>query len=400
MGDYSASELESRAGVAPGYAVKLVALGIVAAGAVETFSAGDVRRVRLIAALERAGIPIDGVGEAIRRGQLSLAFMDQSFYDRFAPLTKVTFESLATESGVPLDLLLLIREAIGFGQPESTDRVREDEQQLAAIVARLLEVGTRPGYVERMLRTWGESLRRIAEMEGEWWLGEVERPLREAGRSEGEILEEANRLSPELAVLTEQAVVTIYHAQHEHAATKNIVEDIESALTKAGVYSRLEHTPAICFLDITGYTRLTEERGDKAAAELADRLGRLVRQSAVRHGGKPVKWLGDGVMLHFPDPGAGVIAALEMVRGVADAGLPPAHVGLHAGSVLYQEGDYFGRTVNLAARIAEYARSGEVLVTTAVVEAARRPDVAFQSIGPVELKGVAGALELHSALEK
>jgi adenylate cyclase len=397
VGAYSTSEVEARAGVEPGYVGRLVARGVVARDADGRFSAGDVRRVRLVAALDRAGIPIDGVAEAIRRGQISLAFMDQSFYDRFAPLTSVTFETLAGHSGVPLDLLMVVREAIGFGQPEPNDRVREDEQQLAAVVVRLLEVGTRPAVIERMLRTWGESLRRIAEMEGEWWLNEVERPFREAGMSEGEILEQANRLSPELAAVTDRAVVTILHAQHEHAATKNIIEDIESALTKAGVHSRLEHTPAICFLDITGYTRLTEERGDAAAADLAARLGRLVRQSAARHAGKPVKWLGDGVMFHFPDPAAGVLAALEMVRGVADGGLPPAHVGLDAGPVLYQEGDYFGRTVNVAARIAEYARAGEVLVTSAVVEAARRADIAFASIGPVELKGVAEALELHVA---
>ena len=395
--DYAMSELEARAGVEPGYVGRLVALGVVAPDASGLFSAGDVRRVRLVAALDRAGIPIDGVADAIRRGQISLAFMDQSFYDRFAPLTNVTFETLAGDSRVPLDLLMVIREAIGFGQPVPNDRVREDEQQLAAVVSRLLEVGTRPAVAERMLRTWGESLRRIAEMEGEWWLSEVERPFREAGMSEGEILERANRLSPELAALTDRAVVTILRAQHEHAATKNIIEDIETALTKAGVHSRLKRTPAICFLDITGYTRLTEERGDAAAADLAGRLGRLVRQSAARYAGKPVKWLGDGVMFHFTDPGAGVLAALEMVRSVADAGLPPAHVGLDSGPVLYQEGDYFGRTVNVAARIAEYARPGEVLVTSTVVEAARHVDIAFKSIGQVELKGLAGVLELHSA---
>ena len=87
-----------------------------------------------------------------------------------------------------------------------------------------------------------------------------------------------------------------------------------------------------------------------------------------------------------------------MVEGAAEAGLPPAHVGLHAGPVLYQEGDYFGRTVNAAARIADYARQGEVLVSQAVVDAA--PDLAgirFAEIGPVELKGLSGPLRLHSA---
>ena len=82
-----------------------------------------------------------------------------------------------------------------------------------------------------------------------------------------------------------------------------------------------------------------------------------------------MKWLGDGVMLHFPNPGNGVMSALEMVAGVADAGLPPAHVGLHAGPVIFQEGDYYGQTVNLASRIADYAQAGEVIVSQEVVDA-------------------------------
>ena len=178
---------------------------------------------------------------------------------------------------------------------------------------------------------------------------------------------------------------------------KSMLDGIEATLSEAGVYSRLERPPAICFLDITGYTRLTEERGDEAAAELAGTLSRTVQRASRSHGGKPVKWLGDGVMFYFPDPGPGVLAALDMVEGVADAGLPPAHVGLHAGPVLFQEGDYFGRTVNGASRIAEYARPGEVVVSQEVVEVIDETPVSFDEIGPVELKGLAGAIRLHTA---
>jgi adenylate cyclase len=123
----------------------------------------------------------------------------------------------------------------------------------------------------------------------------------------------------------------------------------------------------------------------------------LVERTSVRHGGRPVKWLGDGVMFFFKDPGPGVVAALEMVAGVAEAGLPPAHVGLHAGPVIFQGGDYYGQTVNLAARIAEYARQGEVLVTQEVVDASNEAEVAFRAIGPVELKGVTGTIRLYDA---
>jgi len=127
---------------------------------------------------------------------------------------------------------------------------------------------------------------------------------------------------------------------------------------------------------------------------LAATLARLVERSSVRHGGKPIKWLGDGVMFYFRDPGPGVRAALEMVDVLAAAGLPPAHVGLHSGPVLFQAGDYFGQTVNLSARIAEYARPGEVLVSQAVADASREIGIAFADIGPVELKGVSGTVHL------
>jgi adenylate cyclase len=153
----------------------------------------------------------------------------------------------------------------------------------------------------------------------------------------------------------------------------------------------------MCFLDITGYTRLTQERGDAAAAALAATLARLVERTSVKHGGRPVKWLGDGVMFYFRNPGPGVVAALEMVEGVAGAGLPPAHVGLHAGPVIFQEGDYYGQTVNVASRIAEYARPGEVLVSQDVVDVSGGTQVLFREVGPVELKGVSGAMRLHAA---
>jgi hypothetical protein len=114
----------------------------------------------------------------------------------------------------------------------------------------------------------------------------------------------------------------------------------------------VEQPPAMCFLDLVGYTRLTEERGDDAAAEIAANLAELTQRAARARGGLPVKWLGDGVMFFFKRPGEAVLAALEMVQEAPATGLPPAHVGIHAGPIVVQDGDYFGRTVNLAARIA------------------------------------------------
>jgi len=105
---------------------------------------------------------------------------------------------------------------------------------------------------------------------------------------------------------------------------------------------RSERGPAMCFLDLVGYTRLTDERGDQAAADLAAALALLVDRSARKHGGRPVKWLGDGVMVYFREPAGAVLAALEMVEGLSTAKLPPGHLGVAAGPVVGQGGDYFG----------------------------------------------------------
>jgi adenylate cyclase len=86
-----------------------------------------------------------------------------------------------------------------------------------------------------------------------------------------------------------------------------------------------------------------------------------------------------------------------MTEVVGRQGLPPAHVGIHAGPVIFQDGDYFGRTVNLAARIADYAKPGQVLVSQEVVDAVDIAPVSFVQIGPVELKGIPGTLRLYIA---
>jgi adenylate cyclase len=394
---YTRQEVAQRAGVDPDDVDRLVELGVLTPGAGETFSPGDVLRARWLQSLERAGVPLEGLAAAIRGGALSFSFLDVGAYDRFAGLSGTTFRQLSAETGIPLELLMVVREAVGFAEPGSEDTVREDELSVVPVIELLLATGSRPVVIERWLRVCGDSLRRIAETEAAWWNSEVEMALVASGMTEGEMLQAQADLGSQLAPLIDQALLAIYHGQQEHAWSQVFVEHVEGALEGAGLYRRLERPPAMCFLDITGYTRLTEERGDAAAADLAARLAGLVRRSSLEHGGTPVKWLGDGVMFYFREPAAAVLAAVEMVAVVGSHGLPPAHVGIHVGPVVFQEGDYFGRTVNLAARIAEYARPGEVLVSQEVVDAAEGGPVTFTEIGPVELKGVPGPLRLYTA---
>ena len=104
-------------------------------------------------------------------------------------------------------------------------------------------------------------------------------------------------------------------------------------------------------------------------------------------------------MFHFRRPAQAAVAALEMAERTPEAGLPEAHVGLHAGPVVFQDGDYFGRTVNIAARITDYARPGEVLVSDQVVaDADRLEGVRFAPVGPVSLKGLSAPITLYNAV--
>jgi adenylate cyclase len=345
--------------------------------------------------LEQAGISLDDVGAGMQRGALSLSFLDAAVYERFAALAPETFRQVSERTGIPLELMTVIRESIGMAQPSPDDRLREDEMAIVPIIELLLSARFRPASIERLLRVQGVSTGRMAEEEAGLWNSEVSEPAMAAGKAPEEIA--GVELGERSGTLLEQAILAMYHAQQARTWTALLIEVFEELMAKAGIHSRLHRLPAICFLDITGYTRLTQERGDDAAADLAATVARLVQRSSVRHGGRPIKWLGDGVMFYFDAPGPGVRAALEMVDGLAVAGLPPAHVGLHAGPVLFQEGDYFGQTVNLAARIADYARPGEVLVSQAVADASNENGIAFGDIGPVELKGVSGTMHLLRA---
>jgi adenylate cyclase len=383
--------------VDPSYVDRLVELGMLQPGQDDAFSQGDVLRARWVHGLEAAGVPLEGMGSAVRDGTLSFSYLDASAFDRFAEVSDTTFRQLSDSTGIDMDLLKVVREAVGFAEPGPDDRVREDELSVVPAIALQLSNGVRPVVIERWLRVCADSLRRIAETETDWWRTDVERPLLEGGMTTVQMLEAQADFGSQINPMMEQVLLAIYRGQQEHAWSQSALEDVEDALERAGLLSRLRHPPAVCFLDLTGYTRLTEERGDEAAADLAETLAAVVREHSQEHGGRPVKWLGDGVMFVFQDPGESVQAALDMVEGVATQALPPARVGIDAGPVIFQEGDYYGRTVNIAARIAEYARPGEVLVSQEVVEAAEGTPVTFTAIGAVELKGVSGPLRLHSA---
>jgi adenylate cyclase len=289
---------------------------------------------------------------------------------------------------------------MGFARMAPDELIREDELEIVP----LLQLGLATGILDqvwstRLGRGYQEGLRLIAQVERELWQARFMAPMLAAGADQQTAMERAAQRAAGInfTPLLDRALVAAYCRQQELAWTEQLVEDIEAALDATGVLGRPERVPAMCFLDLVGYTRLTEEQGDQVAAELAGRLAVLVGRSAHEHGGVPVKWLGDGVMVHYRDPAGAVLAALQLVAQLPEAGLPPAHVGVAAGPVVVQGGDYFGRIVNLAARIAAYASAGRVLVSERVVERAPPQGVTFVELGQVQLEGIAYPVRLLEA---
>jgi adenylate cyclase len=401
MKTLSAAGLADLAGVTEAAVRRLVELGVlVARDGAGPFRETDVQKIRLATACEQAGLPMAGIAAAIRAGRLSFAFLEAAPYRRWAVRSTRTYRQVSQHAGVPLELLSSALEATGFARMEPDEPMREDELEIVP----LLQLGLATGFLDqlwstRLGRGFQQGLRLIAQVEKEVWQARFIAPMLEAGADQQTAQERATQRvgDLDLASLLDHALLAAYRRQQELSWTEQLVEDIETALEETGVRGRPERVPAICFLDLTGYTRLTEERGDQLAAELAEALGILVGRSSREHGGVPVKWLGDGVMAHFRDPAGAVLAALQMVEQLPEAGLPPAHVGVAAGPVVVQGGDYFGRTVNLAARIAAYASASRVLVSERVAERAPPQGVTFVEQGQVQLEGIAHPVRLLEA---
>jgi adenylate cyclase len=401
MNTLSAAGLADLAGVTEAEVGRLVDLGIlVARDGTGPFLAADAQKVRLATACEQAGLPMEGIAAAIRSGRLSFAFLEGAPYRRWALRSGRTYRQVSQEVGVPLELLGSFLEAMGFARMAPEELVREDELE----VLPLLQLGLASGFLDqvwstRLGRGYAEGLRLVARVEAEVWQARFMAPMLEAGADQQTAMERAAQLATDLNInpQLDRALLAAYRRQQELAWIEQLVEDIEAALEETGVLGRPERVPAMCFLDLVGYTRLTEEQGDQVAAELAGRLAVLVGRSSREHGGVPVKWLGDGVMVHYRDPAGAVQSALELVAQLPEADLPPAHVGVAAGPVVVQGGDYFGRTVNLAARIAAHASASRVLVSEPVAERTPPQGVIFVELGPVRLEGIAHPVRLLEA---
>jgi adenylate cyclase len=152
----------------------------------------------------------------------------------------------------------------------------------------------------------------------------------------------------------------------------------------------------IAFVDLAGFTALTEAQGDEDAAKLATKFAEMTR-GALAPGDRLIKTLGDAVLVTSPAPESG-IALVDRVFTLAagENGFPSLRAGLHHGPVIAKDGDVFGATVNLAARVANEAFTGEVLGTEPIATAARAEGIPLIDLGPVSLKNVKAQIPLYS----
>lgn len=127
------------------------------------------------------------------------------------------------------------------------------------------------------------------------------------------------------------------------------------------------------FTDLVGFTALAASQGDDRAADVALEFYDRVRPLLGRHSAEEIKAIGDALMLRCDDPAAAVRLGLEIVEGLeAVDGFPPVRVGIYTGPAVSRAGDWYGTTVNVAARLCAAAAGGEVLVGEATAEAAGR----------------------------
>jgi adenylate cyclase len=386
-------QLKLRAGVDDAFVLRLHELGALR-GSDDAYEERDVQVAGLLRMWERAGLPADAILAAAEDGTLSLEFLDAPAWDLPEPLP-MTYREFAEDRDVSLDLLRRVQEAMGFAAPDPDERVAPDQVVFADLLRIVLDLGASDEIALRLFRLYSDNIRRLALAEADLYLEEVERPWAGAGSHESELMLRGADLGRRMTEPVQQTIRAIYERYRQHIWTEYGVQRAEMALERAGVLERARLTPAICFVDMTGYTRLTEERGDEEAARLATSLAVLVDEISRTHGGRAIRWLGDGGLFYFEDVGAAFRAALEMSERAPASGLPPTHIGVQAGPVIFRDGDVYGRTVNVASRIADQAAAGEILTSQETVERVGGGDLRFEPARTVDLQGVAEPVALY-----
>jgi adenylate cyclase len=344
------------------------------------WTAAAAAQARVVARMRERGHSLDELRRAGREGRLSFGLAEDLLP---SSEEKVTVEEVARETGLEPELIERI--LVILGTPLERERVL-DPRDVEALrhCARVLAAGFPLVAFLQLVRVYVQSMRRVADAEVRLVHLYVHEPMIRDGVPELEMAEEIGDLAADVLPLAAPLSEYLHNRYLRFFLEQDVVGHMESELGAAA--SQLGLVPiALCFIDLTGFTRYTEEEGDLEALEAVENFVSTV-ESTLPPEATIVKTIGDEVMVVSPDAASLSKWAVELMERLPER--PRPRVGIHYGEAVYRDGDYFGTHVNLAHRVVGRAQAGEVMVTDRVIDAIdARPGLDYEPIGAVSLKG-------------
>jgi adenylate cyclase len=340
-----------------------------------------VSHARMVARLRERGHSLQDLREAGQEGRLATGFVED-LLSSDGTGERIPFEDAAEQAGLEPALVERIWATLGFAPRRPETLTAEDERALRYI-ASVLDAGFPLVAFLQLLRVYGQSLSRIADAETRLFHIYVHEPLMREGVPGLQMAEEMEDLARDLLPLASPVMDYLHQRFLAEFVERDVVGHMEVELDESVDLGRLRVT--VAFADLAGYTRFTEEAGEEEALTTVERFIDAVTET-LPEDARVIKTIGDEVMIVGADPGALTDWAVGFQRLWGER--PTPRIGIHTGVALYRDGDYFGRDVNLAARVVARARGGEVLVSDSVMDAIRDDDhLEFENIGQVKLKG-------------
>jgi adenylate cyclase len=344
---------------------------------------------QIVARLREQGHTLEDIKRAGEDGRLAFGYVDELFPPRSGTYT---LAQVAAETGLEDALIERLWRALGFPS-WMLDHLGEEDVEALRYMAAVLEAGFPLVAFLQVLHVYGQALRQLADAEARLFRLYVHEPLIRDNVPSVEMAEELGDLIQELLPQTTPLMVYLHRNFLRHFVEQDVIANMESELGDEETLGQLR--VAIAFADLVGFVRFTEEEGEQEAVDLVETFVDSIADSLPRSA-RVVKNIGDGVMIVGNDAVALTDWAIGFQEGFERRSRP--RVAVHFGHTLYRDGDYFGRNVNLAARVVARAQAGEVLVTDPVVGAVgSRSDLVFEPLGDVQLKGFSDATALYLA---
>jgi adenylate cyclase len=305
-----------------------------------------------------------------------------------------TLAQAAGETGLEPALIERIMASLGLS-PVSPDSLSVGDVQLLRYVAAVLSAGLPLVAMLQLVRVYGQAIAQVADAEVRLFHLYVHEPLMRSGATGMETAEEMQELAREVLPLASPVMDQVHQRYLQYFVEQDVVGHMESDLDTEDLdLGKLR--VAIAFADLAGYTRLTEEEGELEAVDTVERFVEAV-ESTLPDDARVLKTIGDEVMIVGSDPAGLTDWAVGFQQLYSSRVLP--RIGIHYGDTLYRDGDYYGRAVNIASRVAARSAGGEVLVTRPVVERAG-PHLEFERIAEVRLKGFSESTEIFIAEQR